>query len=308
MMIKNTNNVLSSILVILIFTSCTIIPSLSAAALKRGGGGRPTKVISNTGPTDAYQQTLAETFILMAYNSYCVQSEILDWSCTNCQKLPQVTVGQVIYSNSTDTQAYVATYSNEYVYVAFRGSMDIESWITNLQFLQETYPGVPDALVHSGFYNAYKSVQQQVQVALQNAVKACPTCKQLYVIGHSLGGALASLCMADVVQWFPSMYTESYTFGSPRVGNAYWVSYYNSIQPNNYRIVNQDDLVPHVPPKGIIPIYDHVPTEVWYKSNATENYKICDDSGEDPTCSDSVNPLFFSIYDHLHYFDQHCCC
>ena len=39
-----------------------------------------------------------------------------------------------------------------------------------------------------------------------------------------------------------------YTFGQPRVGNAAFVQLYNSMLPYSFRITNNRDIVPHVPP------------------------------------------------------------
>jgi hypothetical protein len=39
--------------------------------------------------------------------------------------------------------------------------------------------------------------------------------------------------------------------------------------------------------------------QVWYNEDSS-SYKVCDGSGEDPTCSDSLlSPI--SVSDHLHY-------
>ena len=40
---------------------------------------------------------------------------------------------------------------------------------------------------------------------------------------------------------------STYTFGSPRVGNQQFALYFDSVFGNSYRIVNSNDLVPHVP-------------------------------------------------------------
>jgi hypothetical protein len=64
-------------------------------------------------------------------------------------------------------------------------------------------------------------------------------------------------------------------------------------------VVHYADIVPHLPPKLLS--FVHVPTEVWYDEPST-SYKVCDGSGEDPTCSDSLlAPI--SISDHLEYLN-----
>lgn len=65
----------------------------------------------------------------------------------------------------------------------------------------------------------------------------------------------------------------------------------------SYRVVNDRDLVAHYPPE-IFGFYHHVPREIWF-SNGYTNFTVCDTSGEDPTCSDSLD--FFDFSDHIHY-------
>jgi hypothetical protein len=50
--------------------------------------------------------------------------------------------------------------TNEIV-LAFRGTngADLENWITNIKGVSTAYPNVPDAYVHTGFYQAYTDVQ-----------------------------------------------------------------------------------------------------------------------------------------------------
>ena len=61
-------------------------------------------------------------------------------------------------------------------------------------------------------------------------------------IGHSLGGALATLA-AGRYERAP----EVYTFGAPRVGDG---EYVESLDTPVYRIVNGRDVVPKLPVRG----------------------------------------------------------
>ena len=63
----------------------------------------------------------------------------------------------------------------------------------------------------------------------------------IFITGHSLGGALATLGAAYLSGWGPA---ACYTFGAPRGGNK---GFSSSLQTPVYRVVNPGDPVPHVP-------------------------------------------------------------
>jgi len=87
------------------------------------------------------------------------------------------------------------------------------------------------------------------------------------------------------------------TYGSPRVGDATFASAFTQYvgENNHFRVVNDNDLVPHVPLE--IMGFHHIATEVWLHDGETT---VCNSSGEDPSCADSV--IGDSIFDHLHYY------
>jgi len=68
------------------------------------------------------------------------------------------------------------------------------------------------------------------------------------VTGHSLGGALSSLCAFELANKFPDVKVYNYSFASPRVGGATWRDAFQK-QPNliHYRIGTSGDTVTSVP-------------------------------------------------------------
>ncbi|GAM27498.1 hypothetical protein SAMD00019534_106740, partial [Acytostelium subglobosum LB1] len=261
---------------------------------------------ANNPPNVPYSQEIGTQHVLMNYVSYCDTQQILDWTCPRCKNFPGATNIKVVENKELSTFGVVATY-NDTVFIAFRGSVDVTNWISNFEFAHVDYPNVTDAKVHFGFYHAWLGVADQSKVALTDSLKECPTCTMIQVLGHSYGAAVSTFCMAEVVQWFPNIPVQSMTIGSPRVGNNVWAEWYNQLQPNTWRVVNQRDVVPHLPPRESVNEYHHVPNEIWYPKNST-TYEVCNDSGEDPSCSDSILPPFYSQADHLDYLGQDCCC
>jgi len=53
--------------------------------------------------------------------------------------------------------------------------------------------------------------------------------------------------------------------------------------------------------------YHHVPTEVWYDNEASSHFKVCNASGEDQSCSDSLT-VALSIPDHTEYLGMYTGC
>jgi hypothetical protein len=66
------------------------------------------------------------------------------------------------------------------------------------------------------------------------------------VCGHSLGGALATLLVADVTANTP-LKPQGWTFASPRVGDAIFAARYGGLSTVSWRIYNQVDVVPYFP-------------------------------------------------------------
>lgn len=75
--------------------------------------------------------------------------------------------------------------------------------------------------------------------------------ENLYICGHSLGGALATLSALDItvinekLKLFKNIYV--YTFGSPRVGDQEFADNYNKLLPYTLRVTNIRDVVAEVP-------------------------------------------------------------
>lgn len=114
--------------------------------------------------------------------------------------------------------------------LVFRGTSTPQDWLTNGQaFLGAWDPG---GQVHTGFRDALLREWPRIAGALRQAPGP------LFMTGHSLGGALATLAAS---LWPPH---ALYTFGSPRVGTA---AFADSLRCPTYRVVNNRDAVTEVP-------------------------------------------------------------
>ncbi len=144
--------------------------------------------------------------------------------------------------NEGDTQAFLAKRKEDSTAVlAFRGT-EANSWTDIKTDLDARfYKGEGGVKMHSGFVNAYNQVREQVR----NAVDKLSPEFSLYITGHSLGGALATIAARDLER---DSLAACYTFGGPRVGDD---EFADDIRAPVYRIVNAADGVPRVPPSWL---------------------------------------------------------
>jgi hypothetical protein len=138
--------------------------------------------------------------------------------------------------------------------VAFRGTADLRNWLTDLDC--ELVP-VLNFRVHRGFYQALQAVELDLDASLGAAQET-----RLWVTGHSLGGALAKLWAL----WAAGRGHDVagvYTFGQPRVGDASFAAFYDSVlKAQSFRVVHADDIVPRVP--WMLARYRHAGHEAFF--------------------------------------------
>ena len=137
------------------------------------------------------------------------------------------------------TQALLVS-SQNYLALAFRGTEanSLQDIKTDMKaFITECPSG---GKIHSGFTEAFGFVEQQILNDLNefNAKE-----KPLFLTGHSLGGALATIAAKRLQPHYNI--AACYTFGSPRLGNTKW---FNGVKTPVYRIVNASDCVTMLPP------------------------------------------------------------
>jgi predicted lipase len=147
----------------------------------------------------------------MSSIAYDSAASINAWNCPKCSKYPLQNVK--VFSNSTgDIQGFTGySGSSNAIILSFRGSSNIQNWIINLSFNQVDYPRCPGCKVHNGFYTGYNLVKSTMISQIQ-ALKALHRDAKIYITGHSLGGALATLAAADVKETFGAV-SVFITFG-----------------------------------------------------------------------------------------------
>ncbi|MWC30037.1 lipase family protein [Paenibacillus sp. MMS18-CY102] len=149
--------------------------------------------------------------------------------------------------------------------LAFRGTGSVMEWVSDFISQQiRCKPVKPPSLTHKGFTDIYMSCRDKVLALVRNVSPD----KKLYITGHSLGGALATLAALDTA--FNDLREPTvYTFGAPRVGDPKFSRIYNRMIKEHWRVQNEFDIVPLLPPlvyrqpkKRKLFYYMHVKTEV----------------------------------------------
>ena len=243
-----------------------------------------------------YDEELTKTAVNISQASYCV-SKTNVWNCATCDK-------NNIYENSSliNGEFAIYGYNNLYdsIFVGFRGSSNLENWVTNIHF-SIIYPYGNDIGIEKGFYTLFDSFKNEAYININLLSNKYKT-NNIIITGHSLGGAISTLLNFDILYNNLPYKTNLITFGSPRVGNQNFVNEFNKYNTYSKRITHYFDMVPHVPQEFLH--YQHITNEIWFNSD-NRQYKICDDLyEEDKSCSNSCAPTHCtSIDDHLYYMN-----
>ncbi|HAS6053788.1 TPA: lipase family protein [Vibrio vulnificus] len=99
------------------------------------------------------------------------------------------------------------------------------------------------AYAHAGFVNTFNSIKASLAHYIQANLN---NIKTIHCVGHSLGGAIASLC-ADWVKEKYKISVVLYTFGAPRIGLFSYAQKSSSSNLCIFRCTNGADPVPMVP-------------------------------------------------------------
>jgi triacylglycerol lipase len=141
----------------------------------------------------------------------------------------------------SDTRGIVAS-RGEAIIVAFAGTdpLHLLNWVSDF------YIGRPTEDVHEGFQAAADAVWPVVGVAIERSINEN---RRLFVVGHSLGAAIALVTVDRARQEKNLSSAQVFVFGAPRVGKADFVAAYNPVfGRTTYRLVYGRDIVPTVPP------------------------------------------------------------
>lgn len=164
-----------------------------------------------------------------------------------------------------------------FIGIAFKGTspVNVKEWAVDFNYqltpaAQEFFDGT-QVKVSQGVYDSLfgnfpgKGVPyKQILNAVRDQASKLPNTRgqavNVHVTGHSLGGSYSTLCytqlLIDVAPSNPAageiIMGDEYTFGAPRIGSNLWSKLNTTLvdvhRGRSWRIVNNHDLVPQVPP------------------------------------------------------------
>ena len=156
-------------------------------------------------------------------------------------KAKELNFTSTTFYSKEGAQAYCFSNKTDLV-IACRGTeatqlTDIKADLDALPVISETI-----SRVHQGFKNQVDDLWPEIVIGINKKVN---TKKTLWVCGHSLGAAMATI-IASRAKHHTELADplELYTYGSPRVG---WPGYVKDVGVEHYRWKNNNDIVTTVP-------------------------------------------------------------
>lgn len=166
-------------------------------------------------------------------------SELSALAYKNEQKQKEFFHSEGIYDykflDSDGTQAMLYSHKNE-IGIIFRGTepSKLADILADLD-IRKKRAKKDDGYVHAGFQESLDDVWSNILIFISKYKH-----EKIYLSGHSLGAALATLAAARLEKC-----AALYTFGSPRVGGRKFVNANRNIL--HWRFINNNDIVTRVP-------------------------------------------------------------
>lgn len=176
-----------------------------------------------------------------------------------------MTVVKQIDTQADKLMAVLATIDSnpDTLIIAIRGTQNAEDLLQDTHVAQTSFPidSSKRPLVHQGFYNVYNAVKDDI---LGNIPK---NTREIIVVGHSLGSAVALLTGLIIKKTHSNINTRVVTYACPRVGNKDLADIIDATI-EHIRIVNNSDAIPGLPP-AVSPNKLNPPTPWLYYHSGT---------------------------------------
>lgn len=194
---------------------------------------------------EAISAGMATTIDWRGSHRLALASQAVYGSAEDAQSWAKVNLNanKATFVSQADTQVLIAETARE-LFIIYRGSQQLGDWIANMKIKKVRRPY---GRVHRGFLGSFLDVETEVMEALKGARRLG---KDIYLAGHSLGGALAVITAAEAQSRFGMIPLKGiYTYGMPRSCDAACAEHMTrTLGPLHYRFVNHRDIVTRIPP------------------------------------------------------------
>ncbi|KAB8067450.1 alpha/beta-hydrolase [Aspergillus leporis] len=251
---------------VLYLTLCGIILSLGSAVL--GIAIEPIR-------RDVPNELLSNFTLFSQYAAGCHAGQ--DCGHENCLNVTNANITTVASFNSSSLEAQgvsgfvVVDHSHEIIVLQFGGTntcpkfdIDVEFGLIDASIIANA--SCPGCEVHRGFWTAWNNTKNVTLPPVRDAV-ANYSNYQIVFVGHSLGGALATVGAADFRAQGHNV--TLYSYAAPSVGN-YELSKFitNQAAGATYRLTHSTDVVPRVlydlsMKVRFLPQYSQLSPEYW---------------------------------------------
>jgi Lipase (class 3) len=193
--------------------------------------------------SDFHGTTARELAILIgsAYTQFEQQGECT-WS------LPDGFEGvtELTHDRKKKVFGFVATKDRD-AFIIIRGTRTAYEWYNNTAIKYDKYISVAGkkwGITTKGFYSIYLDIREELVAVLERLKNV----DRIFIAGHSLGGALATLTIPDLIDsGIDPAKIIVYTFASPRCGDRELATKLNYSGVQHWRIANTEDIVPTLP-------------------------------------------------------------
>jgi hypothetical protein len=269
-----------------------------------------------------FDSTLARKLaelVQQAYTQFDKGKQLQPWNISESYTLVQTLTDK-------DPFGFIATDSTKKeVFIVIRGTKTFLEWFKDSQIQLVSYrDGInsenPDSEpsiiiktsddyghVTKGFRRIYVNLRSQIIDALNQ----CPKDARVYITGHSLGSALATLAIPDILSnthFNDPQKIVMYTFASPRCGDRTFAEIVQKTRVQHWRIANTEDIVTSLPfPTGNVfkPSDIHEPPDEKTQQGAREGNLMFqflvgfynNKKRRMPEYSHTGNPIYFTIHE-----------
>ncbi|CEF59466.1 Lipase, class 3 family-containing protein [Strongyloides ratti] len=228
--------------------------------------------------------------------------------CTNNLKTnftKQITIGCDFLNDDTCSAFIAVDTKDKAIIISHRGSISgVQIGMEVIETLFDKKESFPSGGgVSRYFYDAWSLVWNGGLRDAFLTAKNKYADYDVWVTGHSLGGAMASLTAANIgyQKYVLKEKLKIITFGEPRVGDVEYAKGFDNVVGYSYRVIHHRDPVPHLPLRNMFN-YQHTKEEIFYDNDMSpgSSYKNCSIKDDEKSCSNKY--LNFDVSDHSHYF------